>query len=107
MIFSEWYFFLFYKDKLNQLREFAMSDTSEENELTTPEPVTPLESYFSLNPTDMDNYLNFKAVNHEKLTDWDPVNLFIFNFIFSSYMKLCYCKDVLFLTCLLLFLIFS
>uniref|UniRef100_A0A7M5UY46 PH domain-containing protein n=1 Tax=Clytia hemisphaerica TaxID=252671 RepID=A0A7M5UY46_9CNID len=61
--------------KLSELREQALSDTSDESELRTPEPDTPLESYFLLNPSDMDNYLHYKAVNHEKLTDWDPTTV--------------------------------
>lgn len=66
------------QDKLNQLREMALSDTSEENEPLTPDPKSPMESYFLLNPKDMENYLNFKAVSTEKLTDWDPVRPFTF-----------------------------
>lgn len=38
-------------------------------------PDTPMQSYFVLNPSDMDNYLHYKAANDEKLVDWNPTTL--------------------------------
>ena len=65
------FFWILFQSRLKNAHVPTPSEISTDDRCPTPD--TPLESYFLLNPSDMDNYLHYKVTNNEKLVDWDPV----------------------------------